>query len=233
MHGHAAYAPHALNHAHRGVDAARVKARNLVPTLSHYTSLEGAFHLALEHPFRIDSLPSSGHGRARNKLVHLTVFKTCDLVFCCCVPLGGFGRGPRFLDCPWNIWLRCSHSVHVLREAECAVPVGDVEKLSLHGKRVGEVTKLADGLCSGYARRRPGGCRRRRGSSSTTSTTSTCRPVATSTALRDASPRRSTTRSRPGDCRLRCGTSYTTRRTAFTHRATLRRSTRWSRTSGR
>ena len=83
----------------------------------------------------------------------------------------------------------------------CAVPVGDVGKLPLHGKRVGEATKLADGICSEYARSRPGGGRRRRrGNSSTTSTTSTCRPVATSTALREVSPRRSTTRSRSGDC---------------------------------
>ena len=60
-------------------------------------------------------------------------------------------------------------------------------------------------------RARPDDCRRRRGTSSTTSTTSTCRPAATSTALRDASPRRSTTWSRPGDCRRRRGTSFTTR----------------------
>ena len=83
MHGYAAYDPHALNHAHRGVDAARVKARNLVPTSSHYTSFEGDVRFALEYPFRIDSLPSSGNGRARNKLVNLTIVKTCDLAFCC------------------------------------------------------------------------------------------------------------------------------------------------------
>ena len=56
MHGYAAYDPHVLNHAQWGVDAARVKARNLVPTLSHYTSLERAVRLALEHLFRIDWL---------------------------------------------------------------------------------------------------------------------------------------------------------------------------------
>ena len=83
MHGYAAYDPHALNHAHRGVDAARVNASNLVPTLSHYTSFEGAVRLGLEYPSRIDSLLSSGNGRARNKLVNLTIFKTCNLAFCC------------------------------------------------------------------------------------------------------------------------------------------------------
>ena len=69
----------------------------------------------------------------------------------CCVPLGGFGRCPRFLDSSWNIRLRCSHGVRVFREAKSAVPVGNVGKLPLRGKRVGEATKLADGLGSGYA----------------------------------------------------------------------------------
>ena len=114
------------------------QARNLVPTLNYYTSLEEAVHLALEHPLRIDSPLSSGNGRARKNLVNLTIFKTRDLAFCCCVPLGGFGRGQRFLDCPWNIRLRCSNSVRVFREAEWAVPVGDVGKLRLHGKCVGK-----------------------------------------------------------------------------------------------
>ena len=70
----------------------------------------------------------------------MTIVKARGLAFCCCVPRGGFRRGPRFLECPWDLWLRCSHSARVFREAECAVPVGDVGKHTLHGKRVGEAT---------------------------------------------------------------------------------------------
>ena len=47
MHIYESYDPYDLNHAHQGVDAARVKAGNLVSTLSHYTNLEGAVRLAL------------------------------------------------------------------------------------------------------------------------------------------------------------------------------------------
>jgi len=136
VYDYARHHPDAGESTHRSEGAAAVESRHLVPTLCHETPLEGAVGLPFEDPLRLDALPPRGNRRARDELVHLPLLKAFDLAFCRCGPLRSFRRGPCLLDGSWNIRLGCPHGISILREAKRAVPMGDVGKLPLRGKRV-------------------------------------------------------------------------------------------------